>query len=162
MSDRPGFAAAKLRPTDLVSSWYTQKLLALTILKVPVLYDRSILSYVSSLFDSIDNNNNNNHNGIHSSTRTNPVSLKIPGSLVPVIMCTDTDDRCPLLEPRFSKLKQSIIAPEKKQRVIDSYKRVVQACHQEAEFIRKIGPNAVPEIDFEDILQNGEVIVSPQ
>jgi hypothetical protein len=83
MYDRPGLAAAKLRPTDLVSSWYTQKLLALTILKVPVLYDRSILSYVSSLFDSIDNNNN--HNGIHSSTRTNPVSLKIPGSLVPVI-----------------------------------------------------------------------------
>jgi hypothetical protein len=46
--------------------------------------------------------------------------------------------------------------------VIDSYKRVVQACHQEAELIRKIGPNAVPEIDFEDIVQNGKVIVSPR
>lgn len=77
-------------------------------------------------------------------------------------MGTDTDDRCPLLEPRFSKLKQSIIASEKKQKVIDSYKRVVQACHQEADFIRKIGPSAVPEIDFEDVVQNGEVISSPQ
>jgi hypothetical protein len=69
---------------------------------------------------------------------------------------TSTPHRCPLLEPRFSKLKQSIIAPEKKQKVIDSYKRVVKACHQEAELIRKIGPSAVPEIDFEDIVQNGE------
>jgi hypothetical protein len=127
---------------------------------LPVLHHRSILLYVSSLFDSIDDNNN--QNGTHPSTRTNPVSYRIPGSLVPVITGTDTDNRCPLLEPRFSKLKQSIIAPEKKQKVIDSYKRVVQACHQEAEFIRKIGPNAVPEIDFGDIVQNGEVIVSPQ
>jgi hypothetical protein len=69
--------------------------------------------------------------------------------------------RCPLLEPRFSKLKQSIIAPEKKQKVIDSYKRVVQACHQEADLIRKMGPNAVPEIDFEGIAQNGEAILGP-
>ena len=67
--------------------------------------------------------------------------------------------RCPLLEPRFSKLKQSIIAPEKKQKVIDSYKRVVQACHQEADLIRKMGPSAVPEIDFEDIVRNGEAIL---
>jgi hypothetical protein len=68
--------------------------------------------------------------------------------------------RCPLLEPRFSKLKQSIIASDNKQKVIDSYKRVVQACHQEADLIRKMGPSAVPEIDFEDIVQNGKAISS--
>jgi len=71
---------------------------------------------------------------------------------------TDNSYRCPLLEPRFSKLKQSIIAPEKKQKVIDSYKRVVQTCHQEAELIRKMGPSVVPEIDFEDIVQNGKTV----
>ena len=48
--------------------------------------------------------------------------------------------------------------------MIDSYKRVVKACHQEADLIRKMGSNAVPEIDFENIVQNGkpDLPLSPQ
>jgi len=60
-----------------------------------------------------------------------------------------------LLEPRFSALKQSIIKPQNKQKVIGSYKRLVQACHQEAALIGKAGPSIVPEIDFEDVVRNG-------
>ncbi|KAK5731510.1 hypothetical protein LTR17_011308 [Elasticomyces elasticus] len=63
--------------------------------------------------------------------------------------------QCPLLEPRFSALKQSIIKPENKQKVVGSYKRLVKACHQEAALIGKAGPSIVPEIDFEDVLRNG-------
>ncbi|KAK3629703.1 hypothetical protein LTR56_017137 [Elasticomyces elasticus] len=63
--------------------------------------------------------------------------------------------QCPLLEPRFSALKQSIIKPENKQKVVESYKRLVKACHQEATLIGKAGPSIVPEIDFEDVLRNG-------
>jgi hypothetical protein len=32
----------------------------------------------------------------------------------------------------------------------------MQACHQEADLIRNMGRSAVPEIDFEDIVQNSE------
>ncbi|EMC94424.1 hypothetical protein BAUCODRAFT_548017 [Baudoinia panamericana UAMH 10762] len=63
--------------------------------------------------------------------------------------------KCPLLEDRFSVLKQSIIKPEKKVRVIESYKRLVKVLASEADGIHKAGPQVIPEIDFETIHQNG-------
>jgi hypothetical protein len=39
--------------------------------------------------------------------------------------------------------------------VIESYDRLKQALAVEAEFIAKLGPKAVPEIDFADVRANG-------
>ena len=120
----------------------------------PLQVSSSTSSQAPKICDPFDSSSNH---GFHPGTRTDPVSDKsFARRLLWSWALTITPYRCPLLEPRFSKLKQSIIAPEKKQKVIDSYKRVVQACHEEAKLISKMGPSAVPEIDFEDIVQNGE------
>lgn len=62
---------------------------------------------------------------------------------------------CALLEERFSLLKKSIIKPENKERVIESYHRLTQALETESERIAKLGPKAIPEINFTDIEENG-------
>lgn len=63
--------------------------------------------------------------------------------------------KSPLLDSRFSILKQSLVRPEKKQKVIESFKRLRDVLEQETAFIAKHGPSMVPEIDFQDIHNNG-------
>lgn len=61
----------------------------------------------------------------------------------------------PLLEQRFAELKQSLVRPEHKQKVIESYDRLLKTLEYEAETIDRIGPKIVPEINFDDVLANG-------
>jgi hypothetical protein len=61
----------------------------------------------------------------------------------------------PLLDKRFSVLKQSLVKPENKQRVIESYDRLLKVLESEIALIEKSGPSLVPEIDFNDIRENG-------
>ena len=63
--------------------------------------------------------------------------------------------RCPLLEERFSKLKQTVIKPMDKDRVIESYQRVKQALEIDADRISKQGPQAIPEVDFSVVEAHG-------
>ncbi|KAH8896851.1 DUF1479-domain-containing protein [Thozetella sp. PMI_491] len=62
---------------------------------------------------------------------------------------------CPLLEQRFSELKQSIVRSEDRDRVIESYHRLTKALEVEAERIAKEGPKSIPEIDFSTVESNG-------
>lgn len=60
-----------------------------------------------------------------------------------------------LLDQRFAKLKQGLVKPEHKQKVIDSYSRLCNFLEKEADRIQRKGPNMVPSIDFGDVLSNG-------
>ncbi|KAI1859072.1 hypothetical protein JX265_010549 [Neoarthrinium moseri] len=62
---------------------------------------------------------------------------------------------CPLLDQRFAELKRSLVKPEHKQKVTESYHRVCDVLKNEAAFIEKTGPKIIPEIDFNDVLANG-------
>ncbi|OAG35290.1 hypothetical protein AYO21_10561 [Fonsecaea monophora] len=61
---------------------------------------------------------------------------------------------CPLLEERFSILKQSIVKPQDRKRVIESYNRLTSALEVEAERISKQGSKAIPDIDFATVEEN--------
>jgi hypothetical protein len=61
----------------------------------------------------------------------------------------------PLLDERFSVLKQSLVKPENKQRVIESYDRLLKVLTKEIALIEKSGSALVPEIDFNDVRKNG-------
>jgi hypothetical protein len=65
--------------------------------------------------------------------------------------------RIPLLDPRFTAIKQSLVAPQHKAKVIASYERLCEVLEKEAEFIAKTGPSIVPEIDFNDVCENGKL-----
>ncbi|KAF4544357.1 uncharacterized protein LTHEOB_6475 [Lasiodiplodia theobromae] len=60
----------------------------------------------------------------------------------------------PVLDQRFAVLKQSLVKPEHKQKVIESYARLQRALAAEVDLISKNGPAMVPEIDFNDVMQN--------
>jgi hypothetical protein len=62
--------------------------------------------------------------------------------------------RCPLLEERLSKLKQSLIKSEDKEKLINSYRRLTKPLEVEAHRISKLGPKSIPEIDFSTIESN--------
>lgn len=62
--------------------------------------------------------------------------------------------RPPVLDQRFAVLKQSLVKPEHKQKVIESYARLQRALAAEVDLISKNGPAMVPEIDFNDVMQN--------
>ncbi|KAH7235415.1 hypothetical protein BKA59DRAFT_495997 [Fusarium tricinctum] len=63
-----------------------------------------------------------------------------------------------LLDQRFATLKKSLVKSEDKQRVIESYGRLVKVLEKEVDHIAKFGPALVPEIDFNDVRQNGGVL----
>jgi hypothetical protein len=63
--------------------------------------------------------------------------------------------RCALLEERFSKLKQSIIKPEDRARVIASYHELTKVLEAETDRISKLGPKSIPEVNFSEVLANG-------
>lgn len=69
--------------------------------------------------------------------------------------CPSDRNRCPILDQRYSVLKQQIIKDTDQQKVIESYDRLVQALDREADFIARIGSSAVPEIQFSDVVANG-------
>lgn len=52
-------------------------------------------------------------------------------------------------------MKQSIVRPEDRDRVIESYHRLTKALASEADRIAQQGPKAVPEISFEEVRNNG-------
>lgn len=58
------------------------------------------------------------------------------------------------MDQRFADLKQSLIKPENKQKVIESYARLVKVLKAEVDHIAKFGPALVPEIDFNEIRKN--------
>jgi hypothetical protein len=72
-----------------------------------------------------------------------------------VTSLTHLSSEWPLLEPRFAEMKKSIIKPEHRQKVIESYKQHLDTLKSEAEFIANKGPAIVPEIDFELVRENG-------
>lgn len=45
---------------------------------------------------------------------------------------------------------------EHKARVIESYDKLIKALRSEIELIERQGAASVPEIDFQDVLENGE------
>ena len=51
-------------------------------------------------------------------------------------------------------LKQSIIKPEHKQKVVDSYERLCKVLKEEIALIEKNGPSMIPEIDFKLVHEN--------
>ncbi|QGI69633.1 hypothetical protein CEK26_001965 [Fusarium fujikuroi] len=64
-------------------------------------------------------------------------------------------DSCNLLDQRFAALKKSLVKPENKQKVIESYERLVKILRKEVDHIDKHGAALVPEIDFDDVRKNG-------
>ncbi|KAJ4128765.1 hypothetical protein NW765_013156 [Fusarium oxysporum] len=62
---------------------------------------------------------------------------------------------CDLLDHRFAALKKSLVKPENKQKVIESYERLVKILRKEVDHIHKHGAALVPEIDFADVQKNG-------
>lgn len=62
----------------------------------------------------------------------------------------------PLLDRRFAVLKASLVKTENKQKVIESYGRLLDVLSSEVKRIQNSGPFMVPEIDFEDLRKNGK------
>ncbi|KAF5602357.1 DUF1479 domain-containing protein [Fusarium pseudocircinatum] len=62
---------------------------------------------------------------------------------------------CDLIDQRFAALKKSLVKPENKQKVIESYERLVKILRKEVDHIDKHGAALVPEIDFDDVRKNG-------
>jgi Protein of unknown function (DUF1479) len=48
------------------------------------------------------------------------------------------------------------VKPENKEKVIESYGRLLEALHAEIAYIEKCGSSIVPEIDFNDVRRNGK------
>ncbi|KAF4337908.1 DUF1479 domain protein [Fusarium beomiforme] len=65
---------------------------------------------------------------------------------------------CDVLDQRFAVLKQSLVKPENKQKVIESYERLVKILRKEVDHIHKHGSALVPEIDFDDVRKNGGML----
>ena len=61
-----------------------------------------------------------------------------------------------MLDKRFAVLKGQLVKPEHKQRVIESYKRLLKLLELEVQRIERHGSALVPEIDFSVIRENGE------
>ncbi|OQE14703.1 hypothetical protein PENSTE_c033G03678 [Penicillium steckii] len=64
----------------------------------------------------------------------------------------------PLLEERFSLLKKSLVKPENKEKVIESYGNLLEVLESELSLIEKFGPSLVPEIDFNEVRENGGLL----
>ncbi|KEF57632.1 uncharacterized protein A1O9_05550 [Exophiala aquamarina CBS 119918] len=61
----------------------------------------------------------------------------------------------PLLDQRFAVLKASLVKKVHKQKVIESYGRLVDVLNSEVNRIEKSGSSMVPEIDFNHVRNNG-------
>ncbi|KAH8884127.1 DUF1479-domain-containing protein [Thozetella sp. PMI_491] len=76
-------------------------------------------------------------------------------SATPVHILEEVEVKAPLLEERFTTLKKSLVRPEHKQKVIESWGRLLKVLESEVQRIQKHGPVSVPEIDFNDVRKNG-------
>lgn len=63
--------------------------------------------------------------------------------------------KAPLLDQRFATLKKRLVKAENKQKVIESYERLLKVLKDEVAFIEKTGPKSIPEIDFGIVRKNG-------
>ncbi|KAL2812731.1 hypothetical protein BJX63DRAFT_443355 [Aspergillus granulosus] len=66
-----------------------------------------------------------------------------------------TSKRAPLLDKRFADIKKRLVMPENKDKVIESYHRLLKVLAEEVAFIEKNGPAMIPEIDFNEVRRNG-------
>ncbi|CAI7644266.1 unnamed protein product [Penicillium discolor] len=64
----------------------------------------------------------------------------------------------PLLEERFCELKKSLIKPENKRKVIESYGRLLNSLELVVAHIEKFGSSLVPEINFNEVKENGGLL----
>ncbi|KAL4738268.1 hypothetical protein BDV11DRAFT_171191 [Aspergillus similis] len=64
----------------------------------------------------------------------------------------------PLLEERFTTLKKSLVKPQNKQQLIESYNRLLKVLHSEIAQIEQWGTAMVPEIDFNVVRENGGIL----
>ena len=62
----------------------------------------------------------------------------------------------PMLHPRFADLKKTLVKPEDKQKVTESYNRLLKTLEDEVLRIHKHGTDLIPEIDFQEVRQNGK------
>jgi|SRR5687767_7738412 hypothetical protein len=69
----------------------------------------------------------------------------------------DLEARVERLESRFAVLKKSLVKQENKQKVIESYERLLDVLKSEVKLIERNGPSMVPEIDFNLVRDNGAV-----
>lgn len=60
----------------------------------------------------------------------------------------------PDLDPRFITIKQSLVSPDKVEAVTASWKRLLKALEEEMKNIEKEGPTYVPEVCWQDIIDN--------
>ncbi|KAH6957847.1 hypothetical protein BKA56DRAFT_680733 [Ilyonectria sp. MPI-CAGE-AT-0026] len=56
----------------------------------------------------------------------------------------------------FPLVKKSLVKPEHKQKVIESYDGLMQILKSEVDLIEQIVPSIMPKIDFEDVRNNGK------
>lgn len=64
-------------------------------------------------------------------------------------------DQFPLLDQRFVGVKQALVKDQNKQKVTQSYQRLVKTLQSEADLIAKNGSSMVPDIDFQEVKNNG-------
>ncbi|KAJ9636069.1 hypothetical protein H2204_005566 [Knufia peltigerae] len=78
---------------------------------------------------------------------------------MPSAVLDQTLDGCrkkiPLLDQRFAQIKRSLVSSQHKAKVIASYERLCKVLETEANHITRNGPAIVPEIDFDDVCDNG-------
>ncbi|KAJ9634474.1 hypothetical protein H2204_006299 [Knufia peltigerae] len=72
-----------------------------------------------------------------------------------ILTTVQKTSQLPLLDRRFAVLKASLVKTENKQKVIESYGRLLDVLSSEVKRIQNSGPFMVPEIDFEDLRKNG-------
>ncbi|RMZ87363.1 hypothetical protein DV736_g5415, partial [Chaetothyriales sp. CBS 134916] len=75
-----------------------------------------------------------------------------------ILTTVHADTQLPLLDQRFAVLKASLVKAENKQKVIESYGRLLDVLASEIKLIQESGPSMVPEIDFNDVRKNGGVL----
>ncbi|RSL69270.1 hypothetical protein CEP53_002300 [Fusarium sp. AF-6] len=71
---------------------------------------------------------------------------------------TKSGTRVEHLDQRFAALKASLVKPQHKQKVIESYKRLTKLLEIEVDRIEKFGSALVPEIDFQLVRDNGGLL----
>ncbi|RMJ14314.1 hypothetical protein CDV36_006030 [Fusarium kuroshium] len=70
----------------------------------------------------------------------------------------DFETKVEHLDQRFATLKASLVKPQHKQKVIESYKRLTKLLEIEVDRIGKFGSALVPEIDFQLVRENGGLL----
>ena len=59
------------------------------------------------------------------------------------------------LDRRFAVIKKALVKPEYKQKVVESYGRLLKTLESEIALIEKNGSAMIPQIDFNEVRGNG-------